>query len=220
MRKLQQCISRWALVSSCMLVALLTTACDSLGVSANMGVMLDSMGKSVPVAYAKDCYSLNGKNYVECEVEYSQCSVPAVEAAFGHLVGPEVEYTASTGWSQLPPVERYLLAEDGYEIVRAEDFDYSKAELVKPGDVYNPDYHGVPEAYTCRFDPLTADFCTRSVYCAPVNFVPEKRTVGNYVRTPLVAAVSWGADVPLTAVSNTSLYSLFGVFFVLSLLVP
>ncbi len=210
---------RCALMSACMLVALLTTSCDSLGVSANMGGMLDSVGKSVPVAYAKDCYSQNGKNYVECEVKYSQCSVPAVEAAFGHLVGPEVEYTASAGWSQLPPVERYLLAEEGYEIVRAEDFDYSKAELVK-SDIYSTDYHGVPDAYIRRFDLLTADFCTRKVYCAPVNFVPEKRTVGNYVRTPLVAAVSWGADVPLTAVTNASLYSLFGVFYVLDLLVP
>lgn len=191
----------------CIATTLITVGCSSICVSSNLGAALDSVGKSVPYAHKTANYTLNGKLYTECEVSYSEFRTPIVELNFGHL-----NYEAT---HQRNPQSRtrYLLASDSYEVIPASEFDYTRAtRSVKPKSIG----HGIPAHYCTHFRPLSADY-NDSVFGTQVNFLPEQRSTGNYLRTPLVAVVSWGVDVPLTLVGNTVLYTATGFFSLLAL---
>ena len=187
----------------CIATTLLSVGCDAIGVSCNLGARLDSVGKNIPIARQTGAkYTLNDKLYSECEVSYRSVNTPIVQFKFGHLYywnGHE-DAPSST------PV-RYLLALNGHEIISAKDFDYKQAtRSTKPKFIG----HGVPSQYCTRFRLLSADF-DKSQSATQVNLLPEQRSTGNYLRTPLVAAISWGIDVPLTLAGNAILYTLTGV---------
>lgn len=195
------------LVITLMLVCIATTlcnmSCSSIGVSSNLGAKLDSIGKSIPIARATGAkYTLNDKIYSECEVSYRSVNTPIVQFKFGHLYYWNDHVDAPSS-----PAGRYLLALNEHEIISARDFDYKQAtHSTKPKFIG----HGVPSRYCTRFRLLSADFAN-SPWDTQVNFLPERRSTGNYLRTPLVAAVSWGIDVPLTLAGNAILYTLTGV---------
>ena len=185
----------------CIATTLCSIGCSSIGVSSNLGARLDSIGRSLPIARQTGAkYSLNDKLYSECEVNYQSVSTPIVQFKFGHLY-----YWDELEEASFSSPERYLLALNEYEIIPAKDFDYKQAtRSTKPKFMG----HGIPSRYCTQFRLLSADF---SPWDAQVNFLPARRSTGNYLRTPLVAAVSWGIDVPLTLVGNTILYTLTGM---------
>ena len=198
----------------CITTTLLMAGCDSIGVSSNLGARLDSMGKAVPMAYKTGQYTLNGKLYTECEVAYQQFETPIIEFSFGHLVYT-AEHNSLPPDAQAPPPTRYLLAREGYEVIPAADFDYTHATGAAKPKSLNP----IPSAYCCHFRTLSADYNPHPRK-AQVNFLPEQRSTGNRLRTPLVATISWGVDVPLTLIGNAVLYTITGALGLVSLLIP
>ncbi len=196
----------------CIAVALLNVSCASIGVSCNLGAGLDSLGKKVPLARQTGAkYKLNDKLYTECEVHYSPINTPMVQFKFGHL-----HYWNEHSDTPETATERYLLAVDENESIPAKAFAYNRAtRSTKPKCMG----HGVPYQYCTRFHPLSADF-DDSRSPTQVNFLPEQRTLGNYMRTPLVALVSWGVDVPLTLAGNAVLYTLTGFYLIIDKIAP
>lgn len=192
---------------TCIAVALMSLGCRSMYLSLNLGAKLDSIGKAVPVAHDFRYYRLDGKNYVECEVRYRSLDISVVGCQFPHLYTFD-EYGELPGGMKTPPPTRYVLALNDDEIIVPEHFDYARAiRTDRPEELR----HDVPEQYLAHFRPLSADLPELMIFDNPVDFVPIVRTAGNYARTPLVALVSYGVDVPLTLVCNVGVYTLFGV---------
>ena len=192
---------------TCIAVALTSLGCRSLYISFNLGAKLDTIGKAVPEAHDFRYYRLDGKNYVECEVRYRSLDISAVGCQFPHLYTID-EYGEPTGDTKMPHPRRYVLALDDKEVIAAELFDHTRAIRI---DRPEGKGHAVPAQYLTHYRPLSADLAELMVFNNPVDFVAEVRTAGNYARTPLVALVSYGVDVPLTLVSNIGLYTVFGV---------
>lgn len=214
MTRLKKLLMLSLLPIACIAMALSMVGCDSIGVSSNLGARLDSMGKAVPIGYKTGQYTLNGKLYTECEVRYQEFQTPIIEFSFGHLVYT-AEHSELPPDAQAPPPTRYLLAREGYEVIPAADFDYKHATSTAKPKSLNP----IPSAYCCNFRALSADYNPHPRK-AQVNFLPEQRTTGNHLRTPLVAVVSWGVDVPLTLIGNAALYTITGILSIPDLLIP
>ena len=191
---------------TCIAVALTSIGCRPMYVSLNLGAKLDTIGKAVPEAHDFRYYRLDGKNYVECEVLYRSLDISAVGCQFPHLYTID-EYGELPGDMKTPQPKRYVLALDDKEVIAAEHFDYARAIRI---DRPESKGHAVPEQYLTHYRPLSADLAELMVFNNPVNFVPEVRTTGNYARTPLVALVSYGVDLPLTLAGNIAVYSLTG----------
>ena len=192
---------------TCIAVALASLGCRSMYVSLNLGAKLDTIGKAVPAAHDFRYYRLDGKRYVECEVRYQSLDVSVIGGEFGHLCSHD-EYGELPADVKTPQPMRYVLALDDDEVIATEHFDYARAiRIDRPEDKG----HDVPEQYLTHYRPLSGDLAELMVFDNPVAFVPDVRTAGNYARTPLVALVSYGVDVPVTLVSNIGLYTLFGV---------
>lgn len=117
------------------------------------------------------------------------------------------EYGELPGDMKTPQPKRYVLALDDKEVIAAELFDHTRAIRI---DRPESKGHAVPEQYLTHYRPLSADQAELMVFNNPVDFVPEVRTAGNYARTPLVALVSYGVDLPLTLAGNIAVYSLTG----------
>lgn len=182
--------------------------CGSIGMSCNLGAKLDSVGKAVPVAHSTGQFLLDDKLYHECEIVYNNFQTPVIELKFGHLRYLAAHTPLPPG-TPAPPTARYLLCRKNNEVISAADFDYSRATCTaKPKHIG----HGLPARYCTDFHPLSADY-NKELWETQVNFLPEQRTLGNYLRTPLVAAVSWGVDVPLSLAGNAILYTLSGIAF-------
>ena len=175
-------------------------------VSFNLGAKLDTIGKAVPEAHDFRYYMLNGKRYVDCEVRYRSLGISVVGCQFPHLYTDD-EYGDLSAEMETPLPTRYLLALNGNEVIAAEHFDYARAiRIDRPEDKG----HDVPEQYLTHYRPLSADLAESWVHDNPVDFVPVVRTAGNYARTPLVALVSYGVDVPVTLVCNIGGYTMLG----------
>ena len=187
---------------TCIAVALLSTGC----ISFNLGAKLDTIGKAVPEAHDFQYYMLDGKRYVECEVRYQSLDISVIGGQFGHMCSHD-EYGELPGDMKTPQPTRYFLAMDDNEVIASEHFDYARAIRIDSPEGIQ---HFVPKQYLTHYRPLSADKAELMIFNEPVNFVPEVRTVGNYARTPLVALVSYGVDVPVTLACNVGVYTLFG----------
>ena len=187
---------------TCIAVALLSTGC----ISFNLGAKLDTIGKAVPEAHDFQYYMLDGKRYVECEVRYQSLDISVIGGQFGHMCSHD-EYGELPGDMKTPQPTRYVLAMDDNEVIASEHFDYTRAIRIDSPEGIQ---HFVPEQYLTHYRPLSADKAELMIFNEPVNFVPEVRTAGNYARTPLVALVSYGVDIPLTLAGNITLYTLLG----------
>ena len=181
---------------TCLAVALTSLGCRSMYVSFNLGAKLDTIGKAVPEAHDFRYYMLDGKRYVDCEVCYRSLDVSVVGCQFPHLYTDD-EYGDLPAVVKTPQPMRYVLALDDDEVIATEHFDYARAiRIDRPEDKG----HDVPEQYLTHYRPLSGDLAELMVFDNPVAFVPDVRTAGNYARTPLVALVSYGVDVPVTLV--------------------
>ena len=187
---------------TCIAVALLSTGC----ISFNLGAKLDTIGKAVPEAHDFQYYMLDGKRYVECEVRYQSLDISVIGGQFGHMCTHD-EYGELPRDMKTPQPTRYVLAMDDNEVIASEHFDYTRAIRIDSPEGIQ---HFVPEQYLTHDRPLSADKAELMNFNEPVNFVPEVRTAGNYARTPLVALVSYGVDVPVTLACNVGVYTLFG----------
>ncbi len=191
---------------TCIAVALASLGCRSMYVSLNLGAKLDTIGKAVPEAHDFRYYRLDGKRYVECEVRYQSLDISVIGSQFPHLYTID-EYGELPADMKTPQPTRYVLALDDNEVIATEHFDYARAIRI---DRPEGKGHDVPEQYLTHYRPLSADLAELMIFDHPVNFVPEVRTAGNYARTPLVALVSYGVDVPVTLACNVGVYTLFG----------
>ena len=191
---------------TCIAVALASLGCRSMYVSLNLGAKLDTIGKAVPEAHDFRYYRLDGKRYVECEVRYQSLDISVIGSQFPHLYTID-EYGELPADMKTPQPTRYVLALDDNEVIATEHFDYARAIRI---DRPEGKGHNVPEQYLTHYRPLSADLAELMIFDHPVNFVPEVRTAGNYARTPLVALVSYGVDVPVTLACNVGVYTLFG----------
>lgn len=192
---------------TCIAVALTSLGCRSMYVSLNLGAKLDTIGKAVPEAHNFRYYKLDGKRYVECEVRYRSLDISVIGVQFGHMSSHD-EYGELPGDMKTPQPTRYILALNDAEVISPEHFDYARAISI---DSPKRLAHNVPEHYLSHYRPLSADLAELRLYNNPVDFAPVVRTAGNYARTPLVALLSYGVDLPVTLICNIGVYTLFGV---------
>ena len=190
----------------CVAVALTSLGCRSMYVSSNLGAKMDSIGKAVPQAHDFRYYMLDGKRYVDCEVRYRSLDISVIGYQFPHLYTLD-GYGELPGYMKTPPPTRYVLALNDNEVIATEHFDYARAIRIDRPEAKG---HDVTEQYLTQYRLLSADLAELMILDNPVDFVPVVRTAGNYARTPLVALVSYGVDVPVTLACNVGGYTMFG----------
>lgn len=174
----------------------------------NTGAKLDSIGKAVPATMIEEStpqfYKLNGVIYKEVMVQYRQPNP--------HLIGTAYMGYWDTKGNPLPPVdatgapgpELYLVRlnadrTDMPSFIRAIEFDYAQASPVGRNEVGDA---RIPYEYFRRWDWLTLT-PSQNDRNHDVDELPSIRTTGNIIRMPASVLLSYGVDLPLTAVSYT-----------------
>lgn len=174
----------------------------------NTGAKLDNLGKAVPTLVCLHdgrYFMLNGVAYKEIMVEYRQlhpkwvglCRLP-------HNIDTFNDDTAPAGKPVVPKAELYLVRldisrNDALSFIKAVDFDYAIAERVDKKDL--------PVSYVDNhyyFKNADLETLTPSLYEGGplvLKDLPAIRTAGNQIRRPLAIMLSYGVDLPLTAVS-------------------
>ena len=193
-----------------LILSLVSLCCLSSCVTFNTGAKLDSIGKALPILAYKEgeesYYKVNGVVYKEILVEYRQLNPRLMGVIIPiHNIdtcNPETPAPDTTG---APTPELYLVRldnkpSDGMPVfIRAIDFDYTKAKRVSENELavsYMDRSH-----FTNKVDLLTL---TPSQYDSLIlTGLPTIRTTGNKIRLPLSVALSYGVDLPLTAVGYT-----------------
>ena len=183
------------------LLALLLPGC----VSFNLGAKLDSVGKAVPTIqhdkYAPILYRLDKDYYLECEVCYMRYAPNAVDwYPDPFFWGMRTEYEEAPAYLRAPAPKRYLLHLNAPTptLVKAADVDLSKARRIKREALPRNLKAEIPITLTTGWHLLSADLLKEHASPAEISGLPEKRTLGNYLRAPLVPLISWGVDVPLS----------------------
>lgn len=176
-------------------------------VTFNTGAKLDSIGKAVPILAYKEgeesYYKVNGVVYKEILVEYRQLNPRLMGVIIPiHYIDTCNPSTPSPDTTGAPTPELYLArldnkpSDDMPVFIRAIDFDYTEAKRVNENELavsYMDRSH-----FTNKVDLLTL---TPSQYDSLIlTGLPTIRTTGNKIRQPLAAALSYGVDLPLTAV--------------------
>lgn len=183
--------------------ALLLPGC----ISCNLGAKLDSIGKAVPTIHHNNplLYELNGNYYTECEVRYMRYT-PNMMDWYSDPVrwGNRAEYEEAPSYLNTPKPERYLLKLDEMspELVKTSDFDFRKARRIKSEELPKGVKNKIPAPICTGWHFLSADMLKVIGEPRELAILPEYRTFGNYLRTPLVAAVSWGVDVPASLAAS------------------
>ncbi|MBQ2379743.1 MAG: hypothetical protein II295_05045 [Akkermansia sp.] len=174
-------------------------------ISSNIGAALDSVGKAVPTINHKEngpvFYQQGNNYYMECEVRYMRYAPNLMDwhpdPAFW---GMRTEYEEAPAYLRVPAPERYLLHLNAKEpaLVRAADFDFKKAKRIKRTSLPKGTNTNIPISLRTGWHLLSADLLKENSLPAELSTMPEKRTIGNYMRTPLVPLISWGVDVPVS----------------------
>ena len=172
----------------------------------NTGAKLDNIGKAVPTldfSHNGRYFKLNGVAYEEIMVEYRQMNPKLmgiiIPIHYVNTCNPDTPAPDSTG---APTPELSLVRLDNKQtddmpvFIKAIDFDYTKAKRVNKDELavsYMDRSH-----FTNKVDFLTL---TPSQYDTfTLEGLPTIRTTGNKLRLPLAVALSYGVDLPLTAV--------------------
>ena len=189
-----------------LLLSLVSLCCLSSCITFNTGAKLDSIGKAVPInTYREEesLFEVNGVVYQEIMVEYRQMNPKLmgiiIPIHYVNTCNPDTPAPDSTG---APTPELYLVRLDNKQtddmpvFIKAIDFDYTKAKRVNKDELavsYMDRSH-----FTNKVDLLTL---TPSQYEPLIlEGLPTIRTTGNKLRLPLAVALSYGVDLPLTAV--------------------
>ncbi len=176
-------------------------------IASNLGAALDSVGKAVPVITQKEkeipvVYKRGDDLYMECEVRYMRYAPHLVDFYGDPIHWPQrVRYTELSAAAKVPPPERYLIClnEQKPALVRARDFDFSQAVRLNREEARRYTLRHIPMRLNRGWHFLSADLLDANRGdIKELSDVPEYRTLGNKLRTPLVAAISWGVDVPLS----------------------
>ena len=193
-----------------LLLALTTLCCLSSCITFNTGAKLDSIGKAVPInTYREEesLFEVNGVVYQEIMVEYRQQNPKLMGFVISpHYINTRNPTTPAPDDTGAPTPELYLvrldnkLTNDMPVFIKAIDFDYTKAKRVDKKDLtvsYMDKSH-----FNRSVDLLTL---TPSQYESTglfgvLNGLPTIRTTGNKLRLPLAVALSYGVDLPLSAV--------------------
>ena len=192
-----------------LLLALTTLCCLSSCITFNTGAKLDSIGKAVPInTYREEesFFEVNGVVYQEIMVEYRQQNPKLMGFVISpHYINTRNPTTPAPDDTGAPTPELYLvrldnkLTNDMPVFIKAIDFDYTKAKRVNKDELavsYMDRSH-----FTNKVDFLTL---TPSQYdTLTLEGLPTIRTTGNKLRLPLAVALSYGVDLPLTAVGYT-----------------
>lgn len=190
-------------------LALTTLCCLSSCITFNTGAKLDSIGKAVPINAYRDeepLYEVNGVVYQETMIEYRQLQPTLIGLVLApHYINTRNPSTPAPDTTGAPTPELYLvrldnkLTNDMPVFIKAIDFDYTKAKRVNKDELavsYMDRSH-----FTNKVDFLTL---TPSQYdTLTLEGLPTIRTTGNKLRLPLAVALSYGVDLPLTAVGYT-----------------
>lgn len=186
------------------LPALLLSSC----VSSNIGAKLDSIGKAVPTIHSDTytgLYQLNGNYYMECEVRYMRYA-PNFMDWYPDPVhwGMRTTYEEAPPYLNIPAPERCLvkLGEQAPELVKAADFDFRKARRIQPDALPKGLRYRIPNSLTTGWHFWSADLLKDKGEPRELSILPEQRTIGNHLRKPLVAAISWVVDVPLSIATS------------------
>ena len=189
-----------------LLLALTTLCCLSSCITFNTGAKLDSIGKAVPInTYREEesLFEVNGVVYQEIMVEYRQQNPKLMGVVISpYYINTRNPTTPAPDDTGAPTPELYLvrldnkLTNDMPVFIKAIDFDYTKAKRVNKDELavsYMDRSH-----FTNKVDFLTL---TPSQYDTfTLEGLPTIRTTGNKLRLPLAVALSYGVDLPLTAV--------------------
>ena len=189
-----------------LLLSLVSLCCLSSCITFNTGAKLDSIGKAVPInTYREEesLFEVNGVVYQEIMVEYRQQNPKLMGFVISpHYINTRNPTTPAPDDTGAPTPELYLvrldnkLTNDMPVFIKAIDFDYTKAKRVNKDELavsYMDRSH-----FTNKVDFLTL---TPSQYdTLTLEGLPTIRTTGNKLRLPLAVALSYGVDLPLTAV--------------------
>lgn len=189
-------------LSTILLASMLFSSC----ITSNLGARLDSVGKAVPTMVRQDAkdacvYKLGDDYYLECEIRYSRYA-PLLFDFYGDPASwpHRVRYEELECTDGVPASARYLIRmnEKNPTLVRAADFDYAHAVKLKSEEAGKYARKGIPLKLIRDWHFLSADLLDTRYGAKELAVLPECRTLGNKLRTPLVAVISWGVDVPLS----------------------
>lgn len=176
-------------------------------IASNLGAALDSVGKAVPVITQKEeevpvVYKRGDDCYMECEVRYMRYAPRLVDFYADAAYWPHrVRYAELSAAAKVPPPERYLICLNKQKptLVRAREFDFSRAVRLNREEARRYTLRHIPVRLTRDWHFLSADLLDANRGdIKELSDVSEYRTLGNKLRTPLVAVISWGVDVPLS----------------------
>ncbi len=186
------------------ILCLMLSAC----VSSNLGAKLDSIGKAVPTIHSdtySGLYQLNSDYYMECEVRYMRYA-PNFADWYPDPVhwGTRAQYEEAQAYLNAPKPERCLLKlnDKAPELIKAADFDFRKARKINHEDLPKGIRCKIPDSICTGWHFRSADLLKKNGEPRELAILPERRTLGNHLRTPLVAAISWGVDVPLSIATS------------------
>lgn len=190
------------------IIPLLLCSC----VFSNFGTRLDSKGKAVPTVRHRfneqHIYLLDGAYYMECDLVYLSHTKSYIDVVTDHVNTCGDTYSTPAPEVCVPPAEKclVLMDEQNPALVRAADFDYARAKkLSTPAVLMKGLRYDIPRKLQKRFHPLTADVTWNNdaLNTVRIDTLPELRSEGNMWRRPLVAVVTYGVDMPLSAVGST-----------------
>lgn len=172
--------------------------------TSNLGDTLDSIGKAVPTAVhsygTQKVYELDGSLYMEAELAYKRIERGVLRWCIGHANSGTGYYDKPEAGLNAPPPQQVLICMDAAKptVVYPKDFDYKRARVLSIDELNKKDF---PFRLTgeLRKDwrPLSASLTGTT---EELNCLPELRSTGNKMRTPLVVLISYGIDLPLSVI--------------------
>ena len=172
----------------------------------NLGDTLDSIGKAVPTAVHKygtqKVYELDGTIYMEAELAYKRIERGVLHWGIGHAYSGKGYYDKPEPGLNAPPPQQVLICMDAAKptVVYPKDFDYKRARAMSTDELDKKDFtFRLTEELRNDWRPLSATLTgtTEELSC-----LPELRSRGNRMRTPLVVLLSYGIDVPLSVIGS------------------
>ena len=200
----------------CLVLAVLLcclSSCRCL-VSCGLGDRLDQAGRAEAKKSAyvekKPFYQLNDCFYARVRLEYYSehpsvlkiayvsepyaPDTPAGASIEGFLLmsASEVDHHLEQTVPEPPATAR--------KFIPADEFDFKSAVHLSHSPCINGcGVRGIRSAMKGGLHPLTLTYHAEDVYPG----VPVRRSAGNYIRTPLVALLSYGVDVPVSLAGST-----------------
>ena len=200
------------LLCGLLMLPCLLSSCRSL-VSTDFGARLDAVGRQeasrAEYAACLPFYEVNGCYYAHVRLQYATATPRLWRFFSSYDKGKTMEETGdfTDGYLLMSPADvanhlarrvaeppasaRLFIPETEFDVTSAKHLPHAADSRMRMVE-------GVKDKEEYALNPLILTYAAK----APFQGVPEKRTLGNYARIPLVVLLSYGVDAPITLVSS------------------